>query len=231
MSEELYLVLWGAITGLLSALILEFAKQRLERKKVDYQETQEINRKRSEKVREFLDGEPASDPQGQVHAPAWLRQITAGRRYPLARLGLRSDEDYGTDNHKLRQETDPQHSFTTLLKIFSKGPTRAKHPCKTKGGKFLLGPSHLIGRGGKCDIQLLDPAVSLIHALIRFEGDRYRLYDLGSTGGTYVNGELVGPLGIALSGGEIICMGESTFEFGMAAKGAEPEQADTFLLA
>jgi pSer/pThr/pTyr-binding forkhead associated (FHA) protein len=47
-----------------------------------------------------------------------------------------------------------------------------------------------IGREG-CDITLGDPDVSRRHATIRAEGDSVTIEDLGSTNGTFVNGERI----------------------------------------
>lgn len=48
-----------------------------------------------------------------------------------------------------------------------------------------------IGRGKENVIQILDQQVSRAHALIRFEKGSYSIQDLGSTGGTRVNEEMV----------------------------------------
>ena len=51
---------------------------------------------------------------------------------------------------------------------------------------------NIIGRGQTADIQLNYPSVSRQHAAIcRGEDDQWVLYDLGSKGGTQVNGETV----------------------------------------
>jgi pSer/pThr/pTyr-binding forkhead associated (FHA) protein len=77
---------------------------------------------------------------------------------------------------------------------------------------------------------VLDPAVSHIHAFIRFEGDRYVLYDLGSTGGTYVDEQPVGMAGVPLLGGEMIRIGGTVFEFGRVAKDGPSDPVDLFLI-
>lgn len=51
--------------------------------------------------------------------------------------------------------------------------------------------SYTIGRGSACEIQLPDISVSREHARIHSRGDEFVLEDLGSTNGTYVNGERV----------------------------------------
>src|SRR5262245_9709107 len=48
-----------------------------------------------------------------------------------------------------------------------------------------------IGRGTSCDVVLADLAVSRRHARIEWQGAELVLVDLGSSGGTWVNGERV----------------------------------------
>ncbi len=48
-----------------------------------------------------------------------------------------------------------------------------------------------IGRGAGADLRFEDTAVALEHAVLRREGREYRLQDLGSVTGTYVNGQPV----------------------------------------
>ncbi|MEI8386894.1 MAG: FHA domain-containing protein [Verrucomicrobiota bacterium] len=48
-----------------------------------------------------------------------------------------------------------------------------------------------IGRLADNDLQIDDGSVSSRHAEIEFEADAYQLHDLGSTNGTFVNGEQV----------------------------------------
>jgi hypothetical protein len=226
MDEELRLVIWGAVAGLVSALALEFAKQRLERYRAALEEARDQQKKRSERIEEFYLGGEAPERPDQAPEPAWLRQVTVARRYPLARLGLRSDEDYGTDIHLVALERGGKSTpllKARVLQTLTGGTARFKRPSRQKGGKFLLGPAHILGRSSKCDIQILDPGVSLLHAFIRFEDDRYVLYDLGSTVGTYVNGEPVGIAGLSLLGGEMIQMGNTLFEFGRAVKEGDQE--------
>jgi hypothetical protein len=55
----------------------------------------------------------------------------------------------------------------------------------------LNGPLVSIGRALDNDVILEDPRVSRKHAQVRLRYDRYVLYDLGSRGGTQVNGYTV----------------------------------------
>ncbi|MFA9406537.1 MAG: FHA domain-containing protein, partial [Anaerolineales bacterium] len=67
-----------------------------------------------------------------------------------------------------------------------------------------------IGRGKENIIQVLDPKASRAHAVIRFKDGRYTLEDLGSSGGTRINGELVSTA--ELQNNDTITIGETTFK-------------------
>ena len=61
-----------------------------------------------------------------------------------------------------------------------------------KGDVYKLGARNLTaGRDTGNLIQLIDREVSRRHCLIRKEGDSYRIVDMNSANGTYVNGDLV----------------------------------------
>jgi len=67
-----------------------------------------------------------------------------------------------------------------------------------------------IGRGKENIIQVLDPKASRAHAAIRLGYGRYTIVDLGSSGGTRVNGELISSA--ELQNGDTITIGETTFK-------------------
>ena len=61
-----------------------------------------------------------------------------------------------------------------------------------KTGRLIILESHtLIGRGGHCNLQLTDPLVSSDHASLKWASTQWLLRDLGSTNGTWVNGEML----------------------------------------
>lgn len=78
-----------------------------------------------------------------------------------------------------------------------------------RGARFgLLGSEATIGRGPTMDLVLTDPAVSECHAVLRIDGDRLTVTDLGAGGGTRVNGvPRSGP--VALSPGDRIGIGDT----------------------
>ena len=78
--------------------------------------------------------------------------------------------------------------------------------------KFSLGESDTIGRSSECEIQLLTPMLSRRHARIRRHKSKYRLEDMKSRNGTFLNGaRLDAPA--PLKDGDEIGVGDHTFVF------------------
>ncbi len=79
----------------------------------------------------------------------------------------------------------------------------------TPGKAFLLeGTEIILGRDPSCTICINDAQVSRRHARLTLSGSGYILQDLGSTNGTFVNGQRVTgehPLSV----GELIALGEN----------------------
>src|SRR5512147_2152272 len=78
----------------------------------------------------------------------------------------------------------------------------------TPGAAFTLEGDQLnIGRDSTNEITINDAEVSRRHARLTFQGGKYVLEDLGSTNGTFVNGQrLAGPR--VLKAGEVVSFGE-----------------------
>jgi hypothetical protein len=72
---------------------------------------------------------------------------------------------------------------------------------------------HTIGGSAENDITLPDFAVSTSHARISYRKDRYVLFDLKSTNGTFVNGSKVEEDGRILEDGDVIAFGRYEFIF------------------
>jgi len=78
----------------------------------------------------------------------------------------------------------------------------------TPGAAFTLeGDQITVGRDSTNEIVINDAEVSRRHARLTFQGGKYVLEDLGSTNGTFVNGQrLAGPR--VLKSGEVVSFGE-----------------------
>ena len=108
-------------------------------------------------------------------------------------VGNRSDPPF---------ESDRPTKTKTVVTVIQAAPTSA--PVATSaaclviiygadlGRRVVLEGSNLeIGRSIKCDLSIDQESVSRHHARITWDGGRYRIADLGSTNGSYVNDELV----------------------------------------
>jgi hypothetical protein len=85
-----------------------------------------------------------------------------------------------------------------------------KAPGLASGSAFDLVGGAVLGRGDAVDIHLEDPFASSRHARISWEGSTVMIEDLGSTNGTYLNGEpLDGPAPLHV--GDRIRIGDSEF--------------------
>jgi len=78
----------------------------------------------------------------------------------------------------------------------------------TPGAAFTLeGDQLTIGRDSTNEVVINDAEISRRHARLTFQGGKYVLEDLGSTNGTFVNGQrLAGPR--VLKAGEVVSFGE-----------------------
>jgi FHA domain-containing protein len=80
------------------------------------------------------------------------------------------------------------------------------------GSAYDLSEGALLGRGDQADIRLEDTFASTSHARLVPQGDVIVLEDLGSTNGTFLNGEpLRGPQPLHV--GDSIRIGDSEFTF------------------
>src|SRR5512134_1941952 len=104
--------------------------------------------------------------------------------------------------------------FANGKKRFFQGEFMASHfqlimrSGPTPGAAFTLeGDQVDIGRDSTNGITINDAEISRRHARLTFQGGKYVLEDLGSTNGTFVNGQrLAGPR--VLKPGEVVSFGE-----------------------
>ena len=78
----------------------------------------------------------------------------------------------------------------------------------TPGATYSLeGDQIVIGRDSSSGVPINDAEISRKHARLTFQGGKYVLEDLGSTNGTFVNGQrLVSP--VVLKSGDVVSLGE-----------------------
>jgi transcriptional regulator with GAF, ATPase, and Fis domain len=80
----------------------------------------------------------------------------------------------------------------------------------------------LLGTSPACLLRLTDPTVSRRHAALEPVGRRYRLTDLGSTNGTFVDGVAV--VEVFLRGGEVVRFGSTAMRAEADAQGEDPAE-------
>jgi pSer/pThr/pTyr-binding forkhead associated (FHA) protein len=81
------------------------------------------------------------------------------------------------------------------------------------GIEFNVAGSMSLGRNSSSSIVLHDPSVSGLHASLEQTRGGWQLLDLGSTNGTFVNGQPIDGRGVLLRGGEQINLGAVTLRF------------------
>ncbi len=82
------------------------------------------------------------------------------------------------------------------------------------GRQFLLRKNKIkIGRRASCDIVLSEPSVSSVHAQIIYDRKEWKVFNLLSSNGTFVNGEKVTERAIKM--GDLLAFGGSEFVFSM----------------
>jgi pSer/pThr/pTyr-binding forkhead associated (FHA) protein len=82
------------------------------------------------------------------------------------------------------------------------------HSGPTPGAIYSLeGDQVIVGRDSSNGVVINDAEISRKHSRLTFQGGKYVLEDLGSTNGTFVNGQrLVGP--VVLKSGDVVSLGE-----------------------
>ena len=113
--------------------------------------------------------------------------------------------DEGTGFHSAATGLGPSTDGAPRLRVESGAGLRA-------GSAYDLSGGVLLGRGDSADIRLEDSFASSRHAQLTPHGEVMVVEDLGSTNGTYLNGEpLSGPQ--PLHPGDRIRIGDSEFTF------------------
>ena len=113
------------------------------------------------------------------------------------------------------EDATGMHHATAGLSEGSEGSPRlrvANAAGLRAGSAYDLSDGAILGRGDSADIRLQDTFASTAHARLVPQGEVIVLEDLGSTNGTYLNGEpLRGPQPLHV--GDSIRIGDSEFTF------------------
>jgi len=97
-------------------------------------------------------------------------------------------------------------------------------PGPYSGRRIELSGEHMVvGREPACDIRFDDPHVSRTHAALQRRGDTVYVQDLGSSGGTFVNGARATER--QLRSGDVIRFATVQARFEAAASGADATRA------
>lgn len=92
---------------------------------------------------------------------------------------------------------------------------------KTTGDVLPLPSRLLVGRAPSCALQLADSRVSGEHAVVAWSGGTWRVRDLGSRNGTFVNGERIAPgEQQELHDGTVLAFGHEEISFSLLEAGA-----------
>ena len=117
------------------------------------------------------------------------------------------------DGEIRRPATDvprPQEGYpgSPRLIVSTADPSGGAAPSRTFP---IASPLTILGRGTDCDLRLVDQGVSRHHAEIRVEDSDVVLVDLGSTNGTFVNGQPIRR--VSLTDGTRVTLGRTTLVF------------------
>lgn len=78
-----------------------------------------------------------------------------------------------------------------------------------------------IGRAGEADVRIEDRFASGVHCRIYSRGNAYYLEDMGSTNGTYLNGDRMGNDDAQLHDLDEVSIGDTSFRFELSVPGSE----------
>jgi hypothetical protein len=85
------------------------------------------------------------------------------------------------------------------------------------GATFALQPVTSVGRAADNQLPLPDAFVSSHHARLVQTNGRWYVTDLGSTNGTFVNGNAAGPVAMPVANGDVVQFGRVKFRLSLPA--------------
>jgi len=124
------------------------------------------------------------------------------------------------DGHTVKRQTQPgQGGLAGFLERYE--ATLVVVRGSLAGEEYALDRDKLVlGRGPGVDLAFEDTEMSSQHVAIEFSGEGFRVGDLGSTNGTFVNGKPVHAKD--LKSGDRIELGRHLFQFRLEVRPREP---------
>ena len=139
-----------------------------------------------------------------------VRDLTTGTFRILSGVIRGTTVEDGEIRRPASDVPQPSGAFHGNPRLLVSGP-EAGPDAGTQRTYEISTPLIILGRGTDCDLRLVDPGVSRHHAEIRVEDGEVVLVDLGSTNGTFVNGQPVRR--VTLTDGTRVTLGRTTLVF------------------
>lgn len=165
--------------------------------------------------------EPESAPAPAAAKPVARDQVVAGRSGATPPPSWALDAQQSVDGTQFlsgaqQQQMNAQRAEAAAPLVAVVVPTLLGLSDSVRDVKFQLDASGSvnqweIGRADSADVRIDDPSVSKSHAQIINEGSRWKLIDLMSANGTYVNGSK--GLTTYLRSGDAVRFGQIEFQF------------------
>ena len=111
-----------------------------------------------------------------------------------------------SDARRMNKAEDDGYAYLKLINL------RRDLSCRVFES-YSLREEATIGRSRKCDIYINNQYLSKEHARVFLEKGKFYIQDLGSTNGTYVNGNPLGTHPVKLKDNDKISFGEISFLF------------------
>jgi hypothetical protein len=150
----------------------------------------------------------------------------AGLKFPSAPvIQIEPDNELGLHETRILAQfyLDQDSGTAVLVQPPQQSPGQTQAYLIVDGSQIfpLTGRAVSIGRSPSSDLVLSDRRVSRSHAQLRLVGGRYMIFDLNSTGGTYVNDQHITQ--VALYPGDVISLAGVPLVFGQETGSASGE--------
>jgi hypothetical protein len=155
--------------------------------------------------------QPQTPDRIKVTSPPWLLDMLfRNLSYDLEQVANVIDPILTAQNHCYRTSWYVQ-GLVSEEKVFLSTNINPEHVIRVTlcGSRWLLGASH------RCTVAMPHPGIADCHAALNFDSlQGFYISDLGSTGGTWVNGRRLTPAQPHyLQDGDLVKLGSLRFEF------------------